>query len=194
MKKNSTLTQERFDNLLEWLSADREEAGVKYEKIRKGVIRFFRVRDCADPVALTDETLNRVADKLPGEKTDREKIPLKYIYGFAINVYREYERISSKIEIQLDQNLPLDALVSQNFPDNKSDDIICLEQCLKNFPSEDGEMMLEYYGQDKSVKLEFRRHMAENKNITVQALHTRIHRTKNNLKKCIEKCMDEKNL
>ena len=194
MKKKFKLTQEKLDNLLGWLSADREEAGAKYEEMRKGLIRFFRIKDCADPVGLADETLNRVADKLPQEEAERKKIPLKYIYGFAVNVYREYERNSSKNEIQLNPNLPLDALVSQDFPDNKSKILTCLEQCLAKCSPDDSEMVIEYYGQNKNTKLEFRRQTAEDRKITVRALHTRVHRIKNNLRKCIENCMDEKNL
>src|SRR5688572_24899734 len=194
MNRNSKLTKEKFDNLLEWLSADREEAGVKYEENRKGLIRFFRIRDCADPIALADETLNRVAEKLPQVAADRENIPVKYIYGFAVNVYREYERISAKNEIQLDPHLPLAALVSPDSPDAKSKVASCLKQCLAKFSPDESDLIIDYYGQDKSIKFEFRRQMAESKNITIRALHTRVHRIKNGLKKCVEKCMDEKNL
>lgn len=194
MKKSFTLTKENFENLLDWLSADREKAGAKYEEIRKGLIRFFRIRDCADPLALTDDTLNRVAGKLPMKATEREKIPLKYIYGFAINIFREYERISTKNEIQLEQQLPLVNLITQESSITERTDLNCLEQCLTKFTPEDREMIIEYYGQEKNNKFEFRRRMAAGKQISVSALHTKIHRLKNNLRKCVEKCMDEKNL
>lgn len=194
MKQSSTLTKEQFDNLLGWLADDRNEAGAEYEEIRKGLIRFFRTRDCADPIALADETLNRVANKLPTKEADRKNIPLKYIYGFALNVCREYERISAKMEIQLNQNLPLAALFLRDLPDNKSKDVMCLERCLAKCLPDEIEMMFEYYGQDKSTRFEVRRKMAKDRNITVQALHTRIYRIKNSLKICIEKCMDEKTL
>lgn len=192
MKKSFTLTKEKLDNLFEWLSSDGDEAGAKYEEVRESLIRFFRVRDCADPISLTDETLNRVADKLPEEEAERKKIPLKYIYGFAVNIYREYERISSKTEIQLDQSLPLAPLVSQDFAGNQSKDVGCLEECLARLSPDESEMMLDYYGQEKSVRPDFRMKLAEEHHITIQTLHTRVHRIKAKLKECVEKCLNEK--
>ena len=194
MKKNFTLTKEDFDNLLGWLSDDREEAGKKYEEIRNGLVRFFRMRDCADPLALTDDTLNRVADKIPKEKTDREKIPLKYIYGFAINVYHEYCRLTVKKEIQLDLNLPLIESSSQNSPNIERNDLNCLEKCLAEIPLDDRAMMLKYYSEESSARFELRRQMAEGMNIKTTTLHTKVHRIKNNLRKCIDICMNKKNL
>lgn len=194
MKKSLTLTKEDFDNLLGWLSADREEAGKKYEEIRNGLVRFFRIRSCADPLALADDTLNRVADKIPKEKTDREKIPLKYIYGFAVNVYHEYDRLTVKREIQLDLNLPLIKLVSQDFPDTERNDLSCLEKCLAEMPPHESAMMLKYYSEESSARFDLRKQMAESMNIKTTTLHTKVHRIKNSLRKCVDNCMNEKNL
>ncbi len=194
MKKSLTLTKEDFDNLLGWLSADREEAGKKYEEIRNGLVRFFRMRDCADPLALTDDTLNRVADKIPKEKTDREKIPFKYIYGFAVNVYHEYCRLTVKKEIQLDLNLPFIKSALQDSPDTERNDLSCLEKCLAEMLPDDSAMMLKYYSEGSSARFDLRKQMAEGMNIKTTTLHTKVHRIKKSLRKCIDNCMNEKNL
>lgn len=194
MSKNLTLTQEDFDNLLRWFSVDRNEAGEKYEEIRSGLIRFFRIRGCSDPLALADDTLNRVASKIPKNQTERENIPIKYIYGFAINVYHENIRMNSKKEIQLDVSLPMKEVELLNVTEIERHDLSCLEQCLAKMSPDEKRLMLNYYSKDKSSKFEFRRQMADELNITIKNLHTKVHRLKNNLKKCIENCLIEKNL
>ena len=87
MKKDLTLTQEDFDSLLGWLSSDRDEAGVLYEKIREGLIRFFRFRGCDDPSTLADETINRVALKVNTFDSAKDVKTITYFYGFASNVF-----------------------------------------------------------------------------------------------------------
>ena len=44
MKKNWELSQEAFDALLIWLDSDREQAALKYERIRGGLIKIFTGR------------------------------------------------------------------------------------------------------------------------------------------------------
>jgi dihydroneopterin aldolase len=64
MKKNWELSQETFDALLAWLDSDRDQAAMKYEKIRRALIKIFTGRACVEPEDLADETINRVARKL----------------------------------------------------------------------------------------------------------------------------------
>ncbi|HKP37054.1 MAG TPA: hypothetical protein VJT71_09355, partial [Pyrinomonadaceae bacterium] len=63
-RKIHVLAQEDFDRLLAWLDADRERAGVIYEKIRWRLITIFAARNCVTPEDLADETLDRVARKV----------------------------------------------------------------------------------------------------------------------------------
>ena len=71
---------------------DRDQAGQKYEDIRRRLIRIFIHRGCITAEDLADETINRVARKVrevrdnynPGDD------PALYFYGVARNVYREY--------------------------------------------------------------------------------------------------------
>lgn len=194
MSKSFTITKRDFDNLLLWFAADRVEAGEKYEEIHAGLVRFFQIRGCADPLALTDETLNRVAKKLPTDKIARDKVPIQYIYGFALNVYREYLRLDIKHEVQLDTSLPLNQLKTLKVEDNERKDLFCLEKCLEKTSAEDKEIIFNYYGEEKNAKADIRKKMAENLNISMKGLHTKVHRIKNNLRKCIKNCINKKNL
>ena len=78
MKKNWELSQEVFDALLAWLDSDREQAALKYEKIRGGLIKIFTGRACVEPEDLADETINRVAHKLKEIEKDFSGDPALY--------------------------------------------------------------------------------------------------------------------
>lgn len=77
------LTPDRFDGLLAWLDPDRERAGVRYEEIRAELIRRFRQKGCRDPESLADDTVNRVAAKLPGIIDSYTGDPANYFYAVA---------------------------------------------------------------------------------------------------------------
>lgn len=191
MKKDFTLSPEAFNHLLEWLSAERDEAGEKYEEIRNGLIRFFRYRGCPDPSSLADETINRVAAKISENNNMLEEGSVNYFYGFAINVYHEYYRMELKKEVQLTPELPFEA--ENSSPENENKSGACLEECMaKLLQPDEKKLILKYYSKDKSAKFELRKNMAEKLGINVGTLHTRVHRIKNTLKKCIENCINEK--
>src|SRR5690242_3335578 len=87
-----TLDQAAFGELLDWLGPDPETAGQTYELIRHKLITLFRCRGCAVPEELADETINRVIRKLPQIKPDYHGNPIRYFYGVAKKVYKEYLR------------------------------------------------------------------------------------------------------
>ncbi len=76
-------TQEAFDQLLAWLNSDREQAGKKYEEIRKRLITIFTCRGCLIPEDLTDETIDRVVMKIPDLAGSYVGDPALYFYGVA---------------------------------------------------------------------------------------------------------------
>jgi hypothetical protein len=87
MKKQSGLIEENFNDLLNWFSVNREEAGKKYEEISNGLIRFFYFKGCADAEDLTDEAINRVASKLSALDLSGNIKPINLFYGFATKIY-----------------------------------------------------------------------------------------------------------
>ena len=89
MKTEWTLTREAFDELLLWLSPDREEAGRQYEDIRRKLIRLFNCRGCDNPEELTDETINRVIKIVESKAVEYSGEPILLFYGVARNVVHE---------------------------------------------------------------------------------------------------------
>jgi DNA-directed RNA polymerase specialized sigma24 family protein len=194
MRKEFVLTQKDFDNLLGWLSADREEAGKKYEEIRECLVRFFRFKGCSDPAILADETINRVAVKVSSFDSDKEVKTITYFYGFAKKIYLEYISQTRKMEVQLETNCPLKDTHTIDFGANEGQDFNCLEDCLAKLPPVESKIVVMYYSRDKRAKLEQRKKMAESMNLKMGALHIKIHRIKNVLKECVKECMNKKNL
>lgn len=190
MPKDTVLTQNDFDTLLQWFSPNREEAGLKYEEIRQGLIRFFNFKGCSEAESLADETINRVAKKLPTLTTDNNYKHITYFYGFASKIYLESRKKSENRTTEFDPTMHsnLVAVVDNETEDRHQ----CLEKCLAKLSAEDGSLVIEYFSKDKSAKFEHRRNLAEKFNINIGNMHVRIYRLKDTLRNCVKKCLKEK--
>jgi DNA-directed RNA polymerase specialized sigma24 family protein len=96
--KEWEFTQEAFERFLNWLDADRDQAGLRYEAIRRGLIVIFKYRGCAGAEDLADETINRAIRQLPSIENSYEGDPAKYLQGIARFVALEYFNRQAKIE------------------------------------------------------------------------------------------------
>ena len=188
MKNRYELGQEQFDALLVLFSADRDEAGEKYEQIRRGLVRFFHYKGCSDPQSLVDETINRVAVKIHKFDHSRNITPASYFYGFAANILLEYRRNSAR-EISLDDG---QYAYKESAAEDESDkaETSCLHKCLEKLSVDEKELFIEYYARERQEKIEFRRKMCELLNCRAAALQSKIFRIKSSLRGCIENCME----
>jgi RNA polymerase sigma factor (sigma-70 family) len=177
-KKDWVITQEAFDNFLGWLGEDREQAGRKYEEIRRKLIKIFTCRGCAVAEDLADETINRVVRKAPELKETYVGNPTHYFCGVAHNVHLEYLR--KKREIELPPTRPTDE-IEQEYE--------CLEQCMQQLPPQNRELVLQYYQEEKQAKIENRRKLARRLGIELNALRIRAHRIRVSLQECMRQCL-----
>ncbi len=192
MRFNSEVTKENFDRLLDWLSDDRGEAGVRFEKIRDGLIRFFRIKGCHEPETLADETMNRVIRRINGLDLTTNARPATIFYGFASNVFLEYCRSEKKRTLQLSEEFEVE---SPTVPVATTDVAVeCLRECLSNLNNLDGDLIIEYYSQERQSKINMRRQLAVQYDMTIGTLHTRIHRIKRILRPCLEECTRKERL
>jgi DNA-directed RNA polymerase specialized sigma24 family protein len=83
---------EPFARLLAWLNSDRELAVVKYEGIRRSLIKVFTARGCSNADELANETVNRVVKRIETLEENYVGDPALYFYGVARHVYCEYLR------------------------------------------------------------------------------------------------------
>ena len=186
MRKKTEITQEDFDGLLGWLASDAEEAGKKYEQIREGLVNYFYYRGCLDAEGLADETINRVAAKLPGAHFDENFKFASYFYSFAAKIYLEDYKKRKKFVSEYEdlKFLP---------PEEESNPgLICLESCLAKHPPEERALLIKYYGFGKSERAEQRKLLAAQNKINILFLHTKISRLKKILRVCLKNCLDEK--
>ena len=192
MGKSTDINSEIFEDLLKVFSANRDEAGHKYEHIRAGLIRFFSFRGCADAEALTDETINRVASKIEAFDPVRTPRLSAYFYGFASNVLLEYRRATSReVQIPDDESVVAELLLTADREDDRS---ICLQSCLQKLEPTDRDMIVEYYGSEGSAKSSTRRSMCEKFGYSSGALHTRIFRIKAGIRDCVENCLGNRKI
>ena len=190
MDNSKILTQETFDTLLNWLSPDREEAGEKYEKIRQGLLRFFYFKGCSNSEDLADETINRVVKKLPNLDFSAGNKPITIFQGFANNIYLEYLK-KERREVPLEDTTKISSGNNENVLEDKAE---YLEHCLQKLSEIERLLVLQYYSQEKSLKFEHRRNLATKLNLTMGAMHIKIHRIRKTLRDCIEKCLGKNNL
>lgn len=175
------ISQQSFDILLSWLDADRETAGIKYEKIRASLIRIFISHGLDDAEDLADITINRVTEKIPELVVTYVGPPAAYFYAVARNIIHEAKR---RKEIATDK-IPEKAELNRDTSDDKYD---CLCQCLKFLPGDKRDLILDYYLYEGADKIVHHRRMAQSLGVTDGALRTRAHHIRENLEKCVVNC------
>ena len=184
MAKEDFLSQESFDVLLRWLDLNREAAGQKYEKIRQRLIRLFVGRGCPEAEDLTDETINRVTNKLPQLIDNYVGDPTAYFYGVADKIHLEWLRKEKK-----KRNLQFPDNTAQEDELDSEREYECLETCLKVLPTGQRELIVGYYTEEKRSKIENRKKIAERLGITISALHIKTCRIRAGLLQCVQSCI-----
>jgi DNA-directed RNA polymerase specialized sigma24 family protein len=185
MPEQKTLTQENFQQLLKWLDADDESAGMKYETIRRRLIRLFVCRGCYEAELLADQTIDRVCSKVPDVVPDYVGDPAIYFVGVANKIHLEWLRHEKRERdaIYIDPK--------NDLPDNGRE-YNCLESCLEKLPPDAREIILEYYRDEKHAKIVRRKELAENLGISMGALQIKASRIRARLLICVKDCVAEK--
>lgn len=185
MKKGWELTSEAFEGLLRWLSPDRDEAALAYERIRNGLIRIFIVRGCVNSDALADETINRVSSKLPSIIEGYDGEPANYFYNVANKIHLESLSSRKRREEQFDEKIhdrAVDAGDTQDLAFDPS--LIFLQKCLEEFSYDHRRLIINYFTPDTN-KAEFRQKLADSAGINLNVLRIKILRLKKRLEACI---------
>lgn len=192
MKRQFGLIEGNFNDLLEWFSENREEAGEKYEEVRNGLIRFFYFKGCADAEDLADEVINRVAVKLSVLDFSENPEPINVFYGFASKIYLEYVNSLKKREVEFNADLHAPIEMEELLADSENTNPECLKKCLEELSDEESDLIIEYYSSGKDEKIEHRKKLAEKMEIKAGALQVKVCRLRKILRKCIEKCAAKK--
>ena len=189
MKNSYVLQKEDFESLLGLLSPDWEEAGLKYERIRAGLIRYFRFRGCDEAEALADETINRVAAKATAFDRSRNVQLSTYFYGFASNILLEHRR-DIKVAVPIESDHSMREIAASSDPREPDPGSECLGKCLRELTKQDRNLALKYYSREKQEKIELRKRLAAELRCSPEVLHTRVFRLRTSLRSCVKKCLD----
>jgi DNA-directed RNA polymerase specialized sigma24 family protein len=188
--KDWNLTKDHFDKLLAWLDADRDRAGEKYEYIRHSLIKIFGWQGCHHTEELADETINRVMRKIDQISGTYEGDPARYFQGVARMVLFEFRRKKLKLA---SSHMGIEAAVSEpkDAPDKDDLKFNCLDLCLQQLSKDNRDLILRYYQEEKQAKIDFRKVLADQMEITAGALRVRVHRIRDLLYECISKCLEK---
>jgi DNA-directed RNA polymerase specialized sigma24 family protein len=176
-----------FDDLLAWLSHDRESAAREYERIRTSLVRIFAMSREPDAEQLADEVINRVAIKLPELAREYKGNPALYFYGVAKKVRLE-QRKAPTLAVSLDDP----ALDMRSIPEPPTSDIEKtyqqLDACLRRLSEQQRDLLLKYYT-PRPDKVAYRKQLALQLGLTDFALRKQVHRLRVTLRACLKKRM-----
>jgi DNA-directed RNA polymerase specialized sigma24 family protein len=187
----AVLTTETFSRLLFSLDADHEQAGEKYEDLRRTLIRFFEWRGAPFPEEHADEAVNRVARKL-GDGVEIQNIRA-YCHEVARLVFLETTKSadSRKESLESVQSEPAAADTSEENIE-KEVRLACLDDCLLTLPRENAELILEYYRYEERRHGERRQALAKRLGLRRDALANRAQRLRDKLQNCVVNCVRRK--
>lgn len=190
LMKDWTLARTEWESFLYWLNPEPDLAALAYEQIRHALILYFEKRQCADSAALADQTIDRVIRLLPSVIGNFSGPPLRYCYGVANYIFKEYTRIQVRkdggpvTEARFDPYQP--AMVEEQ-------EIIdgCLSNCLGKLDTRKREVFLRYYLAEAQTRSDFRQKLAVHFGLTINALRLQMLRIKEELRICITTCQQQ---
>jgi DNA-directed RNA polymerase specialized sigma24 family protein len=180
-----------FDALLSWLNPDKERAADEYVRLHRRLSKMFEARGCPTPEDCADESFNRVGRQLLDGKEIRTANAAAYLEGVARYVLRE--QWSKPAQEDIDEVAPdkLTQDVPRELDDcrEKEKRHACLEECLHELSAELRVLVLEYYAEDRTLKIDTRDRMAKRLGIAAGVLRNRIFKLRNTLRGCVAVCL-----
>lgn len=185
MSKNKAILGNReFDLLLAWLDTDRDRAANERVRLHSKLTGHFREKGCIEPEELADKTLDRVGTILSGGKKNLSEYNREaYLMRVAYYVRHEYWRERQPIDT-LPPNLRDDRAES-----DKEQAHLCLEECMDGLLAEERLLLLEYYSEEKTAKIDTRERMAKGLGISSGALRQRTSKLRTQVRTCVLSCI-----
>jgi DNA-directed RNA polymerase specialized sigma24 family protein len=182
------LEAETFASLLTRLSSDPHEAGRRYERLRERLILFFTRRLANAPEDLADQVIDRLARRLQdGEPVASVEA---YALGIARHVVQEQRLVAARDvspEGSLLENIsgPDHTYIVEPAEEDRLLD--AMEKCLARLPRGDAQLLSLYYLNEGGSKIEARRRLSEERNITQAALRKKVYQICCTLRDCIRR-------
>jgi RNA polymerase sigma factor (sigma-70 family) len=182
------LTGPAFEMLLKSL----ESSGADYVAVRDRIHKLLlcnRVRE-ADIEDLIDKAFDRTAKRI--EEGVEVRNPVSYITQVARYLVMEYwDSPERRVDGSDSEQSFLDGLKrgDENDRTELEGRLECLEKCAAGLPEAERQRVIDYYYDERRVKINNRKRIAEGLGISLNNLRVRMHRTREKLEKCILACL-----
>ena len=166
-----------------------DSAGQRYLDMRRRLVRYFERKRCLDADHLADDTLNRVMRRLEEEGAITAASPAQYCHIVAKFVLLEYVRQGAHIHAQqpVRGDWPHDVKTTGE-PDSSQSLHECLDRCLGELEPDEALLIVEYYQGERRTKIDRRRRLAAEFDLSPNALSIRACRIRDRLEACISRC------
>ncbi|HEX3662505.1 MAG TPA: hypothetical protein VHU89_13805 [Acidobacteriaceae bacterium] len=188
-RKRERLTQEGLERLLLALGQNRDEAALRYERLRERLVFFFARRQFVLAETLADEALDRLALRLSGE--ERIEVPESYAYGIARLVAQEEGRRSIR-EAEAHRHYARNISSVFNTPDEGAIHE-AMEACLSRHSEADRKLLTEYYTARGRLLIDHRRELAESLGMTPNAFRKKVFRLRRAIEGCVQARISQEN-
>src|SRR5262249_26738102 len=185
------MNEEDWNRFLAWLNPDHDKAGLKYEDIRRNLIRILGRRGSLDAEELADKAFDRVIEHLPNIIDTYTGEPAKYIVRVAINLCHEHQKKPHPMPESDIKKPPRYSPKNNDEKWNRERLHHCLDECLKKLHDAQRELILDYYSKDKKEKIENRKRIAVYLGISLNALAIRVFRIRDALESCLKDCLED---
>lgn len=152
--------------------------------MQKKLMRSFECRGCYSPDDLIDEVINRVARRL--EEGEIIRNLNAYFLEVGHRVHQEWLR---RPTTKFLDDIPEPPLPQPPDDEEKETRMRCLDHCLEELTIQNRRLILNYYQDERRVKIDHRKQLAETLGIPLNALRIRAHRIRSFLEKCVEDCL-----
>jgi len=183
-----------FDHLLYAFNADRAIAGREFEKRRSKLLYIFAGRGCSCAEELTDKVFDRAAEKLAAGVAIQNLDA--YLFGVADFVELEHCKKAGS------QPRPLDKVELGDLPCENPEQIAseravlarerqrerCMKRCWRRLPEGARKKLVAYFSEAGRVRIENRKRLAQELEVSLDALRVEIHRLRDALEKCVRTC------
>lgn len=182
-REDRDITDEDMKKFLSWLDPDGEEAGRKYREIHRCLTGIFVRRGYISAEDMADEAIDRVIRRVARDGSFDGSDHIPYFVQVAYNLHIERQRKKPPA-------------TPPPLPDSDRDyeqEDVCLERCLQRIEPDQRELILKYYQDDKRVKIDRRKRLADEIGLAIEELRLKIHRIKAKLRPCVKNCLAQAN-
>jgi len=176
--------------ILDLLHPDEQQAAEEYRKLHERLTRFFEWNSAEDPMALADETIDRLG-KRAAEAAVKEGV--RDVSAFALGVARhilqeEARRQQKRAEISRHWKLHESASSAEA---QQMED--ALQHCLAKMQPDRRTLLESYYVYSGSEKARMHKKLAEEQGLSINALRNRALRARQELESSLRRYLRENN-